>query len=268
MRSRNYSRATLGQYRRTLTNFHHATGDLADATHLDVLRWLDSLNHAPCTRYAYTSTLASFYHWAIREEHLAYDPTLRVYRPKLPRRLPRPADPNAVALALSAASPRVVAMIALGYKTGLRRAEIPQVRAEDLLLHRNAPELIVHGKGQVERLVPLHDSVLTALRAHGIPKRGWVFPSPTTGRGLSPGHVGRLMTAPFANVEGHVTPHMLRHLFASECYEDSGGDLLLVQNLLGHAQPSSTAIYTAFSRPKAARVVRGLFGPQDPSEAA
>lgn len=159
-------------------------------------------------------------------------------------------------------------MLSLGYLAGLRRAEIPQVRAEDLLLYRDPPELIVRGKGGVERLVPLHDSVLAALRAHGLPQTGFVFPSPTTGRGLSPGHVGRLMSAPFLPLEGHVTPHMLRHLFATNCYEDSDGDLLLVQNLLGHAQVGSTQMYTAFSRPKAARVVRGLGVRSEPDEAA
>lgn len=274
MKSRYFSKGTVVGYRRTAMAFVcwcHDEGLTFDkVTHLDIVRWLDGLRHGPRTRYAYISTLASLYGWLLREDILPRDPTVRVYRPKLGRYLPRPADPAAVAAALAAAEPRQVAMVALGAMTGLRRSEIPAMRVEDLLLYRNPPEVLVHGKGNKERLVPLHDGVIAALRAYGIPKRGWVFPSPTTGRGLSPNYVGKLMTAAFDGLDGHVTPHMLRHLFGSQCYADSGGDIRVVQELLGHSSPTSTAIYTAYSRVKAAEVVRGLFAPQpaaDESEA-
>lgn len=263
MKARNFSKTTVASYRRTLGMFldwiDQETVELAKVAHGDIDRWLDSRRLGPRSRYGYTSAVATFYAWCCREEHLEHNPALRVDRPRLGRYLPRPADPAAVAAALAAAEPREVAMIALGAMTGLRRGEIPQMRVEDLLLHREPPEVLVHGKGNKERMVPLHESVIAALRTHGIPKTGWLFPSPTTGRGLSASHVGKLMTAPFTALEGHVTPHMLRHLFGTTCYEDSGGDLRLVQELMGHASPTSTAIYTAFSRPKAARVVRGLF---------
>lgn len=272
MKARNFSKGTLTGYRRTTMQFirwcHTEQLTLARVTHTDIIRWLDSLDHGSRTRYAYTSIIGTLYGWLLREEIVERDPTVRVERPRLGRYLPRPADPAAVARALVDAEPRVVAMIALGAFAGLRRFEIPALRVEDLLLHRKPPLVLVHGKGNKERLVPLHDDVIAALRAHGIPKTGWIFPSPTTRRGLSPNYVGKLMTEPFEHLDGHVTPHMLRHLFGTQCYEDSDGDLRLVQELMGHASPTSTAIYTAFSRPKAERVVRNLFAPRNDDEAA
>ncbi len=82
---------------------------------------------------------------------------------------------------------------------------------------------------------------------------------------------GAIPPASDTSGQRRVAPDMLRYLDASQCYEDSDGDLLLVQNLLGHRLSTSTQIYAAFSRPKAARVVTGLFSrsePPDEGEAA
>lgn len=259
LRGRNYARLTVGQYRRTVTSFERWSLQcgltFATVSHVDVVRWLDSLSHAPCTRYAYISTLSSFYGWAIREEHLTFDPTVRVDRPRLGRRLPRPAATDDIAEALDGADTRTVAMVACGVFAGMRVSEIASLHTDSLLLTLEPPMVLLRGKGGRERLVPIHDALLAALRAHGLPDSGWVFPSPTTGHGLSSGHVGKLIGD---GLLGRATPHQLRHWFATKTYEESGGDIRIVQELLGHASPATTAIYTAFSRPKAARVVRGL----------
>jgi site-specific recombinase XerD len=185
MRSRNFSRATLSQYRQTVTRFlfwmvdHDLT--VATVTHRDVVRWLDSCKVGPRSRYACTSVLASFYGYLVREEYVELDPTLRVDRPRLGRYLPRPAAHEQIRYALAHAEPRVAAMVALGAFAGMRRAEIAALRVEDLLLHREPPVILVHGKSNRERLVPLHPEILLALRRHGIPKTGWIFPSPPDG---------------------------------------------------------------------------------------
>lgn len=260
MKARNFSGETLKNYRRTAGMWVIWCGDnavaLDRAEHGDVERWLDSRRLGPRARYAYTSVIATFYSWLIREEHLERNPTLRVDRPRLGRYLPRPAPSDAVSDALAAAEPRVVVMVALGAFAGMRRAEISRTRVEDLLLANEPPVILIHGKGGRERLVPLHDEVLAALRIYGVPKAGWLFPSPT-GRGLTPTYIGTLITAALGEAHGHVTTHQLRHAFGTGVYRDSL-DLRLTQELLGHASPATTAIYTAFSQPRAAEVVTGL----------
>lgn len=263
MKARNFSRATITCYRRTVGMFLIWSADrhipLETVTPNDVVDWLDSRSLGPRTRYAYTSALATFYRWSVREEHLPVDPTLRVDRPRLGRYLPRPAPLEIVMRALDCGDLRVVLMIACGAFAGMRRAEIASVRVEDLLLANDPPMILLHGKGGRERLVPLHDEILSALRAYGIPKTGWLFPSPTTGRGITPNYVGNLITAALTEAGGHISPHQLRHLFGTNSYAVCS-DLRVVQELLGHASPATTAIYTAFSPVIAAQTVKGLPG--------
>lgn len=274
MKGRNFSSDTLKNYRRVTRVFVSWCVDdgltLSTVTHVDIDRWLETKRIGPRSRYAYTSTLASFYAWLLREEHVDHDPTLRVERPRLGRYLPRPAATADVERALLGLEPRVVAMIACGVFAGMRVSEITKLRTEDLLLAKEPPLVLLHGKGGRERLVPLHDALLAALVAHGLPRVGWVFPNPRTGGPLSRTWVGKLIADAFDELGGHVTPHQLRHLFGTLCYEDSDGDLRMTQELLGHQSPSTTAIYTAFSRPRAAQVVRGLLSPREstPIEAA
>lgn len=264
MKSRNFSRATIASYRQNVGLFIGWTADhhipLASVTAGDVVDWLDSRKLGPRARYAYISCVATFYRWAVREEHLPSDPTVRVDRPRLGRYLPRPAPLEPVLRAIEGAEPREALMIACGAFAGMRRAEIAVLRAEDFLLAHTPPMVLLHGKGGRERLVPLHDVILAALRRYGLPKTGWLFPSPT-GRGMTPSYVGKIMTAA---CEG-ISPHMLRHLFGTNGYAVCQ-DLRVVQELLGHASPSTTAIYTAFSPLVAAETVRGL--PSRPPEAA
>lgn len=269
MKGRNFSKDTVTGYRRTVNLFLYWCADngldLGRARHGDIDRWLDSRPLGPRTRYAYISNLASFYGWLVREELLDLDPTVRVERPRLGRYLPRPAGLEAVTAAIATSPPRVAAMICCGLFGGMRRAEIARLRVEDLLLDKDPPLVLLHGKGGRERLVPLHDTTLAALRAYGLPKTGWIFPSPTTGRSLTPNYVGKLISAAFLE---HVTPHQLRHLFATLSYDRAGGDIRLVQELLGHASPATTAIYTAFSQPRAAQVVRDLLNTDRAPDAA
>jgi integrase/recombinase XerC len=266
---RNYARSTLGNYRRELSQLGWFAADhghtLGSLRHTDVLDFLDARDHRACTRYASISTISSFYRWTIREEYLTSDPTGRIDRPRLEKRLPRPAADADVALAFEHAEPRTLAMIALGYFAGLRRFEIAALRVEDLLLSSKTPQVFVHGKGNRDRLVPLHGDVLAALGVYGLPKRGPVFPSPRrSDEGLSAGRVGELMTA----VLNGATPHQLRHNFATELLERCD-NLRIVQELLGHASPATTAIYTAYSRRRAARAVNELERPslqEDPAD--
>jgi integrase/recombinase XerC len=261
MKSRNFSKATLKNYRQTTTRFLIWTADrdltVATMTHGDIVGWLDSCKLGPRARYANTSVLAMFYRWLVREELIDHDPTLKVDRPRLGRYLPRPAAGEQIRYAMAHAEPRVAAMIALGAFAGMRRSEITNLRVEDLLLSREPPVILVHGKGGRERLMPLHDAIWLALCRYGLPKAGWIFPSPTTGRALSAQYVGKLVTDELSTIDVHTSTHQLRHFFGTEVYRLSK-DLRLTQELMGHANPANTAIYTAWSRDDAQAVVERL----------
>lgn len=260
LRNRNYSKSTLSSYRQTGTQFiiwcHDNDLELGSITHTEVQAWLDSRSLGPRAKYHYTSRLASFYGWLVREELILRDPTLRVDRPRLGRYLPRPADPEQVQATMLAADPRTVAMIALGAFAGMRRGEIAKLRAEDLLLRTDPPSILVHGKGGKERLVPMHATVLFALKRAGIPKAGFMFLG-QSGRPLNPGRIGALITDALGELGEHTTTHQLRHLFATLCYAD-GHDIRLVQELLGHSSVATTSVYTAYSNEDAQRVVGRL----------
>lgn len=260
LQSRNFSANTLSTYRSSVTPFiiwcHDHDTTLAGATHADVLEWLESRHLGPRSSYSYTSRLATFYRWAVREEHLAKDPTLRVDRPRLGRLLPRPADQDLVRTAMGQADPRVALMLACGHYAGMRRFEIAKIRVEDLLLRNNPPMIMIHGKGGKDRTVPLHAALLLSLRRYGIPKSGYLFLGRDTGRPLTPGRVGALITRELDGIRDHTTPHQLRHGAGTRWYQDSH-DLRLVQELLGHSSPNTTAGYTQYSNEDAIRVVTG-----------
>lgn len=259
LRARECSRATLAAYRWAATSFlwycddHHV--ELADVTHGHIVAWLATRPVGPRSRSAYTSILATFFAWLEREEHLPTNPVTRVERPRLPKYLPRPAATASIHAVLDRCDARVGAMIACGAYAGMRRAEIAKLRGEDLFLHRDPPVVLVHGKGNKERLVPLHPDLVAALERHGIAKLGPIFASPNGGS-LSPGYVGRLITGAFANLE-HVVPHQLRHWCGSESYRASH-DLRVVQEILGHESPATTAIYTKLDQERAGEVIGAL----------
>ncbi len=215
------------------------------------------------------SCLRQFYRFLLTDGRRDDDPTGPVDSPALPRTLPGALSEAEVERLLEAASPqagaagasprreadglRLCAMIELLYGSGLRVSELVS-----LPLHAASAEtraLLVRGKGGKERLVPLGAAARRALDAYlavrdrhltrGAPSR-WLFPS----RGAS-GHLTRHRLAQMlkglaqaAGIKpGRVSPHALRHAFASHLLAN-GADLRAVQKMLGHADIATTEIYT------------------------
>lgn len=259
LRARECTRSTRSAYRWTVTTFlrwcdtQHL--DLADVRHGHIVDWLASRQLGAKSRSAYISNLASFFAWLEREEHLPTNPTTRVERPKVGKYLPRPAATEQIHAVLDRCDHRVGAMIACGAYAGMRRFEIAKLRADDLFFYRDPPVVVIHGKGNKDRAVPLHPELVAALERHGIPTIGWLFPSPNGGP-ISSGYVGRLITAEFARY-GHVVPHQLRHWCGSETYRLSH-DIRAVQEILGHESPATTAVYTKLDQERAAQVIGAL----------
>ncbi len=204
------------------------------------------------------SCLRQFFSWASREGRIAVDPMLDLEGPRRPRALPgtlSAADVEALLAIPDTSSPlgiRDRAILETLYATGIRVSELTAVTLARLNLGQGVIRVI--GKGGRERLVPLGEAACEALqcwlstRPRLRPRGDWVFVS-RTGRALSRQAVwGRIRDLALrAGIHEPVHPHRLRHSFATHLL-DNGADLRVVQMLLGHADLSTTQIYTHVSR--------------------
>jgi integrase len=137
-------------------------------------------------------------------------------------------------------------MLRLAAEAGLRRAEVARVHTNDLTQGFDGPLLLVHGKGDRQRVVPITDDLGELVDAGpaghtpGLPGHGWLFPGDDDGH-LSPRYVGKLVAAALPD---QWTMHSLRHRFATRAYRGTR-NLRAVQTLLGHASVATTERYTA-----------------------
>ena len=213
------------------------------------------------TRYAWLSHLHGFYEWARREELISVSPTAKIIRPKLRSGLPRPAATDQLKQALEVATPQERCWILLAALMGLRCQEIAGLRREDVLDGEGLLR-VVWAKGGKERSLPLHPEVWEALRDMPMPRAGRVFSRPRGGA-YSPVQMSQNFNAFLRRACGASAPtaHQLRHWFGTNLYAQSH-DIRMTQEMLGHASPATTAIYTAFDRREAAAAIRNMsFGP-------
>ena len=193
------------------------------------------------SRASYHATIRAFCAWMIRARVRDDDPTSETPRPKRPRTKPRPLSFEAVRAVYAAANrERTRAYILLAVLSGMRIHEVAKIRGEDIDLDRGT--LVIEGKGGVIEIVPLHDDLRAlALR---MPRAGYWFPAYTV-----EGCVGRkaIYTAIKGAMRragyGHAKPHMLRHSYGTELL-GAGADLRVVQELMRHADVSTTQLYT------------------------
>ncbi len=178
---------------------------------------------------------------------------IRIPRPKKEEKLPRVLSRADVARMLG--KPRNVkhrALLVLLYSAGLRVGEVVRLRPEDVDEERGV--LVVRrGKGGKDRTTLLADRAVATLRAYrqAYDTTRWLFPGERPDRPLSTRSVQRTVAraARAAGIPGRVTPHTLRHSFATHLLE-AGTNLRLIQELLGHASARTTQIYTHVTRPQ------------------
>lgn len=207
----------------------------------DLLMWTGSQDWRRETARSVRSSLRRFWAWGVatgRVEANVAD-LLPVIAAEPPN--PRPAAPPVVRAAISAADERVRVMLRLANELGMRRGEVALVRVpDDVVEDLGGWSLHVHGKGARDRLVPLPDDLARALlRA----PRGFLFPGACEGH-LSARWVGRLVRDALGDGS---TMHQLRHLFATEVFDETH-NLRLVQEALGHASVATTQRYTRVRR--------------------
>jgi integrase len=177
-----------------------------------------------------------------------------VDRPKPKRGIPRPV-PDAVLnlYRQSAETGDDLLMFDLAALQGMRRGEIAGLRTDNIDMDRDV--LVVCGKGDRIRAIPIHAEVRDRLAAKAASSSEWVFPSPR-GRGhIHPRTAGRRVTAMMG---GAYTTHQLRHRFATAVYKASGNDIRVTQELLGHANITTTQIYTQVDSASLIRAVAGV----------
>jgi integrase/recombinase XerC len=262
-RVRRLSPHTVAGYRHDLDTFctFCAERDIASAAavaNADVRRWIAQLRHHLGGRSVQRSlsALRSFYKYLRREHLVAHDPTTGISAPKSPRRLPATLDIDQTQQLLEQPAAtaddflglRDQAMMELFYSSGLRLAELIALDIGTIDFEQGQVEVL--GKGNKTRIVPVGGVALRAIaawlrvREQARPADPALFIS-QRGTRISPRSV-QLRIARESQQRGvaqHVHPHMLRHSFASHLLESSG-ELRSVQELLGHANLSTTQIYT------------------------
>lgn len=207
--------------------------------------------------YLQIAALRAFYRFAVAEGHLPVNQAENLSLPRRWKRLPKalgPEDIERLLHPLSDGGPDELcdlAVLELAYASGLRLAELRGLRLEQL--QPDAGFLTVVGKGNKERVVPVGARAWAALRNYlerGRPLRARpgspsnVFLSSRGGAFSHTGLWSRVVKrARAAGVMRHVTPHMLRHSFATHLLEH-GADLRVIQELLGHASIATTQVYT------------------------
>lgn len=259
-RGRSLSPATIKRRVATLRSFsrHVAPSSLLSATLVDVEEWVTRLK-TPRTRHHYLSDLSRFYRWCIRRQLATADPTEGMESVRVPKAIPKPLPDEAIAAIYAAGTGRVQLAVLLGTLAGLRISEIAAVEMSDVHLDAEMPVLHVrNGKGAKDRIVPLHDTLVRALRGR---PAGWLFPNRfDPGRHIAPETLRRQIQHVARTVGIEMTPHMLRHTFGTRAAQISNGNLMLVGSLMGHASPNTTRGYVAWSPEEGAKVVAQFTG--------
>ncbi|MBT3333245.1 MAG: site-specific tyrosine recombinase XerD [Rhodospirillaceae bacterium] len=255
---------TLDSYGRDLRHFTEFKGSaIAEAAADDIrsyLAYLEREGMAASTAARRLSALRQFYRFLNAEGMRADDPSSAIDSPRRVRPLPKVLTEVEVEQLLKAARTykgaegiRLVALMELLYATGLRVSELlmlpyPAIQAERAFV-------VVKGKGGRERMVPLSEPAIKALEQYDTVRSrfvrrpadaNWLFPSRSKGGHLTRQRFSQLVKelALEAQIDpAKVSPHSLRHAFASHLLAN-GADLRAVQQMLGHADISTTQIYT------------------------
>ena len=260
---------TLQSYRRDLTQFSAWLETIRGTLLLDVnqadieayLQYRFSRKTSPRSTARLLSALKRFYRLALRDGRIALDPTLKIDTPKLPRSLPKSLSESDVDRLLNTPDTteplglRDKAMLETLYASGLRVSELVTLKVANVSLDMGV--LSVMGKGGKERMVPLGEEALLWLSRYLSNARQLILGS-TISDALFVTQHGAAMTrqafwylikrrAQQAGLTRLPSPHVLRHAFATHLL-NHGADLRVVQMLLGHADISTTQIYTHVAR--------------------
>ncbi|HYH04887.1 MAG TPA: site-specific tyrosine recombinase XerD [Bacillota bacterium] len=266
---RGLSQNTLESYARDLRQYlkyikekkQVEFGETTQATVIGYLLQLQARGKATATLSRSLAAIKSYYHFMFREDRIERDPTINLDAPKQEKRLPRVLSIRDVERLLeqpdlkTPAGIRDRAMLEVLYATGLRVSELISLKVNDFNLEMGY--IRCFGKGSKERIVPLGSVAIKYIRQYLDHARKFLASSPNEtvvflnhhGHGLTRQGFWKIIKkyAESIGLEGAITPHTLRHSFATHLLEN-GADLRSVQEMLGHADISTTQIYTHLTK--------------------
>jgi integrase/recombinase XerD len=259
------SHNTVAAYRRDLRDLavrlSRRGRSLIDASPDDVIDWMEALKKAgrrPSTIARRLAAARAFFRHLAQEGRAGRDPTEHIERPRLPRPLPKILSRQSAAALVESpdvSTPRGLrdrALLELLYASGLRASECLGLAQGDVNLNAGYVQCV--GKARRERMVPVGEEALAWIRRYLSEARprllrsrrdsGRLFLSPRGGS-LTRQALWQIVrrAARAAGIRARVSPHTLRHCFASHLLEE-GADLRAVQTMLGHADIGTTQIYT------------------------
>jgi len=264
------SRNTLESYRRDLDKFavwleQQGRASMLEATHADIQGFLAHLVGGEKAKATSTSraisSLKRLFRYLLRQNKISADPTLQIATPKLPRSLPKSLTEQDVELLLNAPDVQTLlglrdrTMLEVLYATGLRVSELVTLSVAQVSLDMGVVRVM--GKGSKERLVPLGEEALDWIKRYLADGRSALLAGKLSdalfvtqrGEGMTRQMFWYLIKKHARNggLNKSLSPHTLRHAFATHLL-NHGADLRVVQMLLGHADISTTQIYTHVAR--------------------
>jgi len=266
---RNLSKNTIAAYRRDLDFYMdylqaHQINTLSKTTKNDITSFMlyqkdRGLNSSSISRRL--AALKVFYRFLVRERILTQDPTSLLESPKLWKKIPQVLSLNEIESMLSCINTREKkgirdkAILEIMYATGMRVSEIADLKLEAVNLEVGFVRCF--GKGSKERIIPLGKKAIEALTKYLKQARGSFLKSKESpylflnksGNKLSRQSLWKIVKkyAQKAGVKTKIKPHILRHSFATHLLE-RGADLRSVQEMLGHADISTTQVYTHINK--------------------
>ncbi|HSL15082.1 MAG TPA: site-specific tyrosine recombinase XerD [Actinomycetota bacterium] len=272
---RGLSSNTVQAYQRDLARYGEHLGrrrvqDATEASEEDVATFVarlsatphrDGRRYRPASVVRALSSVRAFHRFLMREGATDRDPTAAIVRPKTPRGLPRPITVDDVGKLLAAPQPSTAdgardrAMLETLYGAGVRVSELVGLDVDDVDLEGGSVRVL--GKGSKERDVPLGRYARDAIAAYLSTARPSLATARSRGALFLNRRGGRLSRqacwtmirryAGLAGIDKRITPHTLRHSFATHLLE-GGADVRVVQELLGHASVATTQVYTLVTK--------------------
>lgn len=250
---------TLEAYRRDLGNFLEFCGcNVADIRRSQLNSYILKLRdkkYSPTSVARKIASIRGFFKWLCANEICSSDPTLTLEQPKLPQKLPKVMTIEEIETILKQnLTPKQKVIVELLYGCGLRVSELVNLELNNIDI--NARYLQCTGKGSKERIVPLGKKACKAIKDY-LPQRDYLINKSRrntkklliteTGRTLTRQDVYNFISEQGKKIHKHISPHTLRHSFATHLLEN-GADLRIVQELLGHSDVATTQLYTHISK--------------------
>ena len=253
------SENTTQAYRRDLTDF--ISGIKVKLSNINrnqittYIRNLHEKHYSPTSVMRKIASLRGFFKWLCANNYCNANPTLTLEQPKVPKKLPKVMTVQEIETLLNQHLTKLEKVILeLLYDCGLRVSELVNLKINDYDL--NAKYIQCYGKGSKERIVPMGKKAVTAVKNY-LPERDYLLQKyrlntkrlliHENGRELTRQDVYNFIHAQGKKIHKTISPHTLRHSFATHLLEN-GADLRVVQELLGHSDVSTTQLYTHISK--------------------